>query len=88
MQAIKQPPAQVEVETRVAGLVSDALTRKGLKAVGPDDKLGDAGLSSLDLVNLMLAVEDAFDLALPEDKMTPENFRTVRAIETLIASLL
>ena len=88
MQATKQPQVQVGIETRVGALVSDALARKGLKAVGPHDTLSDAGLSSLDLVNLMLAVEDAFDLALPEDKMTPENFRTVQAIETLIASLL
>lgn len=49
--------------------------------------LRNAGLTSLDLVNLMLAVEGEFDIFIPEAQMTPENFRTVRSIEVLVASL-
>ena len=45
------------------------------------------GLSSLDTVNLMLAVEGEFDLFLPQVEMTPENFRSVLAIATLVDRL-
>jgi acyl carrier protein len=62
------------------------------KRVGPgsitlDQNLRDAGLTSLDMVNLMLAVEGEFDLFIPEPQMVPENFRSVAAIEALILDI-
>ena len=55
--------------------------------VGRDDALTDCGISSLDLVNLMLAVETEFDLKIPDRDMTPTNFRTIARIEALIEKL-
>jgi acyl carrier protein len=75
------------VGDRIAALVAEMLAGKGLAPVGPAASLRDAGLSSLDVVNLMMAVEDAFDLVLPEASMTPENFRSIGTIEALVASL-
>lgn len=72
----------------IGGIVAAILTRKGLPAAAPDQNLRDAGLSSLDIVNLMLAIEDDFDLAVPQDKMTPEAFRSIATIEALVVSLL
>jgi acyl carrier protein len=46
--------------------------------------LRDAGLTSMDMVNLVLAVESEFDLMIPETSITPANFRSVAAISTLI----
>ncbi len=57
------------------------------RAVGRDDDLGEIGLSSLDMVNLMLAVEAEFDVKIPDADMTPPNFRTVAPIEALLDSL-
>jgi len=84
---MSQDPSTSQGDGRVASLVAAVLAKKGLAPVGPKDSLRDAGLSSLDMVNLMLGVEDAFDIALPEDQMTPENFSSVVAIEALIARL-
>ncbi len=69
-------------------LVEEALARKGRSPPGPHDSLRDAGLTSLDTVNLMMAVEDAFGLALPDTKMTPEHFGSLAAIEALVLSLI
>ena len=55
--------------------------------VGMDQNLRDAGLKSLDLVNMMLAIEDEFGIEIPQDLLTTENFRTIRAIERLIGKL-
>jgi len=53
-----------------------------------DQKLSDLGISSLKMVNLMLAVEIEFDIAIPQSDITPENFHSVAAIETLVVRIL
>ena len=73
---------------RVGDIVAAMLARKGSPPVGPDANLWESGLASMDIVNLMLAVEEAFDIQLPEAQMTPDNFRTVRAIEALVSGLI
>ena len=65
----------------------------GAKAVLPypfpmDQQLSDLGVSSLKMVNLMLAVELEFDIAIPQSDITPENFHSVAAIETLVVRTL
>jgi acyl carrier protein len=49
--------------------------------------LQDAGLTSVATVKLMLAIEAAYDIAIPDDDLTPENFRSIAAIETLVRRL-
>ncbi len=52
--------------------------------IGPCDALVQAGLDSMDLVNLMLAVEAEFDLTIPGSCMNPQNFRSVESIAKMI----
>jgi acyl carrier protein len=52
-----------------------------------DRQLGDLGLTSLKMVNLMLAVELEFDISIPQQEITPENFRSVASIERLVRRL-
>ena len=73
---------------RITTLVDAMLAKKGRTAVAVEQDLRDAGLSSLDTVNLMLAVEGEFDLFIPQGEMTPENFRSVDSIGRLIARLV
>jgi acyl carrier protein len=40
------------------------------------------------MVNLVLAVEAEFDIEIPQSAMTPENFDTVAAIESLVSVTL
>lgn len=82
-------PAAPTTRQRVAELVRQLLAKRGIdRALGDDDELGDSGLSSLDIVNLMLGVESEFDLTIPERDMRPANFRTIARIEALVASLM
>lgn len=74
---------------RVVTLVQERLARRGItRPVAADDDLRESGISSLDMVNLMLAVEAEFGLTIPEADMTPANFRSIIAIEALVATLL
>jgi acyl carrier protein len=49
--------------------------------------LKEAGLASVAAVRLMLEVEAAFDVAIPDAELTPENFATVANIEKLVRRL-
>lgn len=82
-------PAASTTRQRVAELVRQLLAKRGIdRALGADDDLGESGLSSLDIVNLMLAVESEFDLKIPERDMRPANFRSIARIDALVASLM
>jgi acyl carrier protein len=73
---------------RVAQLVCRLFAKRGIeRAVGLDDDLTAGGLSSLDLVNLMLSVESEFDIKIPEREMTPANFRSIARIDALLRTL-
>lgn len=51
-------------------------------------QLSDLGVSSLKMVNLMLAVEVEFDIAIPQAEITPENFHSLESVEALVARTL
>jgi len=79
----------LSTQDRVTDLVLDLLARRSVnKTVLPDHDLRENGLTSLDMVNLMLAVEAEFDLRIPEAQMTPQNFRSISAIDALVGTLL
>ena len=73
---------------RIAVLVRGLLAKRAIdRPVGRDDSLAEAGLSSLDIVNLMLAVEAEFGLKIPDREMTPANFRSIARIDALVRAL-
>ncbi len=78
------------VTERLAALVKQVL---GEGAVIPDPlpvdaQLSDLGISSLKMVNLMLAVEMEFDIAIPQGDITPENFHSLATIDALVSRTL
>ncbi|MCC6778980.1 MAG: acyl carrier protein [Hyphomicrobiales bacterium] len=77
-----------QANERVATIVREILKRRGTsRAIEADEDLRAAGLSSLDMVNLMLAVESELDLKIPDDAMSLANFRSIAAIDALVGSL-
>jgi acyl carrier protein len=79
--------SDAELTDRVALLVRKVMEKRAIaRPVGTDDDLRACGLSSLDLVNLMLSVETDFSLNISERDMTPANFRSITAIVDLVRS--
>jgi acyl carrier protein len=73
---------------RVLAVVQRLLTQRSIsRPIDPADDLRDAGLTSMDMVNLVLAVESEFDLMIPETSITPAHFRSVAAISSLVGAL-
>ena len=74
---------------RLTALVHQLLAKRSIvRPIGHNDDLTESGLSSLDMVNLMLAVEGEFDVKIPDRDMTPTNFRTITRIDALVTMLL
>ena len=75
-------------EAQVARIVNRMMARRGVAlALTRESDLKNSGLTSLDMVNLMLAVESAFGIMIPQSAMTPENFTSIATIETLVTAL-
>ena len=71
---------------RITAIAVKLLVKRGVNTVpGSNDNLRETGLTSLDMVNLMLAIEAEFDIEIPQSAMTPDNFDTVAAIENLVS---
>ena len=78
-----------ELRNRVIKLVKGILAQNSLTAdVTPSTKLVDAGLTSMDMVNLMLGVEAEFDFTIPQTEITPENFQSVETLERMVSTQL
>ena len=82
----------VGIETSSNVTVTDVVrrvlaARSIAQPVRPHDDLREAGLTSLDMVSLVLSVESEFGIKIPEREITPANFRSIATIETLIARL-
>ena len=78
---ISSPPRD-----RITAIACRMLTGRGVAAIpGSGDNLREAGLTSLDMVNLVLAIEAEFDIEIPQSAMTSDNFDTVAAIDALVS---
>jgi acyl carrier protein len=76
---------EIRVITVVQQVFEDRLISRPVAA---DDILIDIGLTSLDIVRLVLLVETEFDLMLPISEITPANFRSISTISRLVSRLL
>lgn len=56
-------------------------------ALNDTDDLYESGLTSHASVNVMLALEDAFDLEFPDSLLNKATFQTVAAIRAAIGTL-
>jgi acyl carrier protein len=77
------------VQDRILFLVKTILEQNSIAAEAhADSRLVDIGLTSMDMVNLMLAVEAEFDFTIPQDQITPENFQSVKTLEAMVVGQL
>jgi acyl carrier protein len=68
----------------------EAILAKSARNSGPitmDGDLVGIGLTSVDMVSLMLDVEAEFDVMIPATDITPQNFRSIAAINALVSRL-
>lgn len=59
-----------------------------VSALTDNSDLYEAGLTSLTTVNLMLAVEDEFDIEFPDKKLGRKTFESIRSLSEVVEELL
>jgi acyl carrier protein len=83
------PSFDTDIRNRIVILVKGILEQNSIAAeVAADASLVDIGLTSMDMVNLMLGVEAEFDFTIPQDKITPDNFQSVATLQRMVAGEL
>ena len=76
-----------DVKDRILAIVRSILAQNAITAeVNPETLLVDVGLTSMDMVNLMLGVEAEFDFTIPQSEITPENFQSVETLQQMIVN--
>ena len=77
------------VSERIRTLITERkLIPTDIATLGDTDDLYEAGLTSFASVQLMLALEEAFDIEFPEKMLTRRTFASIAAIEQSIAEIL
>ncbi|MBS0377911.1 MAG: acyl carrier protein [Proteobacteria bacterium] len=76
------------LRTRLLALIGQILDKGDGQSLPLETALAELGMSSIKMVNLMLAVEGEFDLSIPQNDITPANFRSVASVEALLGRLL
>ena len=81
--------SNANVQSRLRGLVAAILEQNAIAVeLDPQSRLVDVGLTSMDMVNLMLGVEAEFDFTIPQSEITPENFQSIRTLELMVVNQL
>jgi acyl carrier protein len=74
----------VELRTFIS---TELLGAKDASGLSDTDDLLAKGLDSMGILRLTIFIEERFGVAVPDEKVVPENVRTVDALVRLIESL-
>ena len=75
-----------QLETRIRSIVAEQLGVDPGDVTATANILEDLGADSLDVVELMMTIEDAFDIEVPDDDL--EAMRTVADVERYVQAQL
>ncbi len=78
------------LDGRLIGLVGQLLGRSEPfpQPFPTQQRLSELGVTSLKMVNLMLAIEQEFNILIPQADITPENFESLATIRSLVERCL
>ena len=60
----------------------------GLDVPTPETDLYDAGLTSLTAINLMMAIEESFEIQFPDEALNRQTFSSIGAMAAVLRELL
>ena len=69
----------------VSDIVTQIAKRHEIRhEIGPTDHLVDSGMTSMAMVDLMLAIEAELDVMIPQREMTPFNFQSIESLAQML----
>jgi acyl carrier protein len=88
MSELQNNPGDLSSHERVMILVARILERPAGAVLPTTARLNELGMSSMKMINLMLAIEVEFDVTIPQTEITPDNFDSIASVEALVDRLL
>jgi len=89
MSDLQAPPGSAQSpRERVTTLVAQILGHTPGTVLPRTVRLNELGMSSMKMINLMLAIEVEFDIAIPQVEITPDNFDSIASVEALVDKLV
>jgi len=77
------------MKTRIREIIAEVVDLPaGIEAISDSADLHDAGMTSFDAVQLMIALEDAFDIEFPERMLNRKLFSSIGSIDAALGELL
>ena len=77
-----------DVDEKIRKILTDhAQTQVPVAQLGDDDDLYQAGFTSHASVNVMLALEDTFDIEFPDELLRKSTFQSVASIRDALGTL-
>lgn len=76
------------MENTIRLALANVLNLADISSLSLQDSLEDEGLDSINFVTLIVMLEDAFDIQIPEDKLEYKNFQTIERILKVIGELI
>ncbi len=78
----------MELQQQIQEMIAENSGLEAADVADVDADLFAAGLSSLDCVRVLLAIEDELDLELPSEKIDREMFSTVNKLTAAVTEAL
>jgi acyl carrier protein len=76
-------------QEKVMAVLQRLLSERSIREMpSPETNLLTFGLTSLDMINLVLSLEAEFDLVIPEGSISPKNLLSISAICQLLGKLM
>ena len=75
------------MDAQFVTLLRPFLKYAGDQEITPDSRLRDLGLDSMRAIELLFALEDAYDVVVPDEKLVEDTFETAGSLWTMIEEL-
>ena len=73
---------------RYRRLLIDSTPHLDADELEPDSRLADLGVDSISLLQLIVQLEQAFDLSIPDEAFSPETFESVESLWLVVSGLM
>ena len=81
---------RIQIKNIIIGIAQEVLSNEGYNKLNFEylDLIDDLGLDSIVFVALIVSIEEAFDIIIPDDRLLVEHFRTIELIENEVALIV
>ncbi len=72
------------MQEQIKNLIKSILKSENINEIGIDESLLDLGLDSIKTIELVVELEDCFDIEVDQDDLIIDNFTTISKIMELV----